>query len=98
MSKGRAFDCKNRRTPLAVVRLRDRRLPCFSPDQWDEWLADEYRRTQDDPGLRRAFSRGTYSCPCLDCTPDYQARMEEQGRCCPPDPASAPKSCNEADA
>jgi len=49
------------------------RLPCFTENDWIEW----WRLNVEHPSSR--------PYPCNDCTPVYQARMKNEGKCKHPD-------------
>lgn len=98
MSKGRQFDVQNKRYPVAVMRLRDKRLPCFTPAEWDEWLLAEWRAVLDNEPKRASMARGNFPCPCLDCTASHEVRMKQQNLCAPADPGMTPTAKSKATA
>ena len=98
MSKGRQFDVQNKQFPIAVVRLRDKRLPCFKPNEWDEWLLAEWRAVLDNEPKRAAMARGTFPSPCLDCTTKHEERMKAANLCAPSDPDMTPIAKSKATA
>jgi hypothetical protein len=51
---------------------------CFhSPEQMNRWYAAAARASDAD-----TLKRGDY---CVDCTPEYQQEMLQQGRCAHPE-------------
>jgi hypothetical protein len=52
-------------------------LPCFTPEQWREWHLAARQ-------VKRLEHRDTTSHPCMDCTPEHQARMLAQEKCAHP--------------
>ena len=53
-----------------TVQLKDSLLSCFTPEQYRLWRS----RLPRNP-----------SAACSECTPGYQARMKQAGRCDNPD-------------
>jgi len=52
-------------------------LPCFTPEQWREWHLAARQ-------VKRHEHRDTAIHACMDCTPEYQARMLAQQKCVHP--------------
>lgn len=91
---GRKFAQYNKADPEPVVRLLDKRPPCFDAAGWRLYLLDVHRGTLNDPANRQRLVRGELPDYCAECTARYQEQMQAQGKCCPPPAANHPGDSN----
>lgn len=92
---GRHFAQYNKATPEVVVRLLPARPACFTdPRDWLNYLMDVHRGTLNDPPNRQRLIRGELPDYCSDCSAQYQARMQAQGKCCPPPSSNSAGGCD----
>jgi len=86
---GSRLNSPNVDLPRWIVPLLAARPACFTPDQWEGYLLAVRSEAGADDALRRHLEKGGGVRWCEGCLLHHRTKMQAQGLCHPPEPASS---------